>query len=206
MTWIEALVLRLSDAGPWAPLLFVLAYVLATITLTPAFLLSVIGGAMFGLWRGTALVFVGATLGAWAVYGLAAPLSRTRLIRWLDPRDRVAATRLAVGPDGVWIMFLLRLSPVVPFVLLNYALALSGVSFRHYTLASLGMIPAILLYVYYGKVAGDVAAVAVGVATPKGPAYYTLLVIGLLATLTAGMAIARAARRALQKNAVAPSA
>ncbi len=206
MPSLESIVLRLSDAGPWAPVLFVLAYVIATITLTPAFLLSVIGGAMFGLWRGIGLVFVGATLGAWAVYGLAAPLSRSKVIRWLDPHDRVAATRNAIGQDSVWIMFLLRLSPVVPFVLLNYALALSGVSFRHYTVASAGMIPAIVLYVYYGKVVGDVAAVAVGVSTPKGPGYYALLVLGLLATIAAGMAIARAARRALQKRATAPGA
>jgi uncharacterized membrane protein YdjX (TVP38/TMEM64 family) len=95
-------------------------------------------------------------------------------------------------------MFLLRLSPVVPFALLNYALALSGVPFRQYAIASLGMLPAIVLYVYYGKVAGDVASVVSGVSAPRGAGYYTLLAVGLVATMVAAMTITRAARRALQ--------
>ena len=65
-------------------------------------------------------------------------------------------------------MFLLRLSPLVPYNLLNYALALSGVAYRDYLLASVGMLPAIIMYTYYGKVVGDVAALAAGVAPPRG--------------------------------------
>jgi uncharacterized membrane protein YdjX (TVP38/TMEM64 family) len=181
--------------------LFVVAYVVASIALVPAFLLSVAAGAVFGLWRGILLVFVGAVLGASAVYALAAPVAQSRLIRWIDPRGRIGATREAMGGDGLWIMFLLRLSPVVPFVFLNYALALSGVPFKQYVLASVGMLPAIVLYVYYGKVVGDVAAVAAGIAAPRGPAYYTVLAVGLAATVGAAMTITRAARRALQGSA-----
>jgi uncharacterized membrane protein YdjX (TVP38/TMEM64 family) len=200
MPWLESIVLRLTEVGPWAPVLFVVAYVMFSITLAPAVLLSLAAGAAFGLWRGTLFVFIGALLGATAVYGLAAPLARSRLIRWADPGGRIAATRHAVGADGLWVMFLLRLSPVVPFVLLNYALALSGVPFRPYAMASVGMLPAIVLYVYYGKVAGDVAAVVTGVAAPRGPVYYKVLATGLLATLVAAMTITRAARRALQST------
>ena len=82
-------------------------------------------------------------------------------------------------------MFLLRLSPIVPFVLLNYGLAFSGVRYRDFLLASVGMLPAILMYVYYGKVVGDVAKVAAGVAPPRGPEYYVLLGLGLVATIVA---------------------
>jgi uncharacterized membrane protein YdjX (TVP38/TMEM64 family) len=106
--------------------------------------------------------------------------------------------RLAVAGEGAWVMFLLRLSPVIPFVLLNYALALSGVRYRDYLLASVGMLPAITMYVYYGKVAGDVARLAAGVAPPRGPEYYLLLAIGLVATVVAATAVTRAARRTLK--------
>ena len=92
-------------------------------------------------------------------------------------------------------VFLLRLSPLVPFNLLNYALALSGVRFRDYLLASVGMLPAIVMYTYYGKVVGDVAALAAGVAPPRGPEYYVMLAVGLVTTVLATTMITKAARK-----------
>jgi hypothetical protein len=68
--------------------------------------------------------------------------------------------RLALVGDAVWVMFLLRLSPLVPYVLLNYALALSGVRYRDFPARTVGMLPAIVMYVYYGKIVGDVAKIA----------------------------------------------
>jgi uncharacterized membrane protein YdjX (TVP38/TMEM64 family) len=193
MQWMEWLVLRLDDLGPWAPIFLIVAYIGASIALAPAFLLTVAAGAVFGIWRGSVLVFVGAVLGSSAVYGLASPLARSRFMKWIARDPRIAAVRDSVVDDGVWIMFLLRLSPVVPFTLLNYALALSGVSFRNYLIALVGMVPAIIMYTYYGKVVGDVALLAAG-APPRGRAYYVLLVVGLIATFMATTLIARAAR------------
>jgi Zn-dependent protease len=124
MGWLEAVVLRVAHMGPWGVVLFIAAYVVAAITLAPAFILTFAAGAIFGLWRGTMIVFLAALLGAMAVYGLAAPLARGRLMRRLERDARVAAIRKAVVGDALWVMFLLRLSPLVPYVLLNYALAL----------------------------------------------------------------------------------
>jgi len=197
MDWLEALVQRLADLGAWGPVLFICIYVVAAITLAPAFLLTFSSGAVFGLWRGTMLTYVGAVLGASAVYALAAPLARWRVLRWIDRDPRVAATRRAVVKDSAWIMFLLRLSPLVPYNLLNYALALSGVTFRDYLLASVGMIPAIIMYAYYGKVAGDVTRIAAGVVPPRGTEYYVMLVVGLIATFAATHLIGRAAKKAM---------
>lgn len=202
--FIERLALALADLGPWAPLLFILAYITAAVTLAPAFLLTFAAGAVFGLWRGTLLVYVGAVLGSSAVFAIASPLSRSRFLRWLDRDPRVAAVRSAVVGEGVWVMFLLRLSPVVPFVLLNYALALSGVRFRDFLAASVGMLPAIVMYVYYGKVAGDVTKLAAGLTPPRGPEYYVLLVVGLIATIVATTAVTRAAKRAMKNTSGAP--
>jgi len=197
--WIERLVLALADLGPWGPVLFILAYVVASITLAPAFILTFAAGAVFGLWRGTLFVYIGAVLGASAVFAIASPLTRSRLFQWLDRDPRVSAVRRAVAGEGAWVMFLLRLSPVIPFVLLNYALALSGVRYKDFLVASVGMLPAIVMYVYYGKVAGDVAKLAAGVAPPRGPEYYVLLAVGLAATVLATTAVTRAARKKMRE-------
>ena len=199
MDWVAPLIRQIAELGRWAPLLFIAVYVVASVLLAPAFLLTFSAGAIFGLWRGTFYVYIGAVLGSSAVNALAAPLARSRLLRWVDRDPRVAAARQAVVDRSAWIMFLLRLSPLVPYNFLNYALALSGVRYRDFLLASVGMIPAIVMYVYYGKVVGDVAVVAAGVAPPRGSEYYALLIVGLLTTIAATTLITRAARRAVEE-------
>ena len=200
MSWLQAVVLRVAHMGPWGVVLFTAAYVAAAVTLAPAFILTFAAGAIFGLWRGTLIVFFAALLGAIAVYGLAAPLAHGRIMRRLERDARVAAIRRAVVSDALWVMFLLRLSPLVPYVLLNYALALSGVRFKDFVLASVGMLPAIVMYAYYGKIVGDVAKLAAGVSPPRGVEYWTLVGIGLVATIVATSMITRAARRAMEQQ------
>jgi uncharacterized membrane protein YdjX (TVP38/TMEM64 family) len=95
-------------------------------------------------------------------------------------------------------VFLLRLSPAVPFNLLNYALGLTTVRFSDYLIASLGMLPGTFLYVYYGKIAGDVARLAGPDPVWGSPAYYALLGIGLAATIAVTAVVTRAARRTLR--------
>jgi uncharacterized membrane protein YdjX (TVP38/TMEM64 family) len=160
----------------------------------------VAGGAVFGVWKGSVLVFIGASLGASAVYALAAPLGRSRWMQRVTRDERVAAVRHAVVGGGIRIMFLLRLSPLVPYSVLNYALALSGVRYLDFLVALLGMIPAILLYTYYGKIVGDVAALAAGVSPPRGPEYYALLVVGLITMVVSTVMITRAARREMERH------
>jgi uncharacterized membrane protein YdjX (TVP38/TMEM64 family) len=75
------------------------------------------------------------------------------------------------------------------------------VRFADYLVASIGMLPGTLLYVYYGKVLGDVAALAAGRTVEKGAADYALLALGLLATLAVTTLVTRVARRALKEAA-----
>lgn len=200
MDWLAPVLLRLARLGPWGPVVFIGLYVVAAITLAPAFFLTVAAGALFGVWKGSLIVFVGASLGASAVYALAAPMAQSRWLARVTRDPRVTAVRTAVRGEGVWVMFLLRLSPLVPYNLLNYALALSGVRYRDFVIALIGMIPAIVMYAYYGKVVGDVAVLAAGVSPPKDFAYYALMVVGLVATVVATTLIARAARQAIERQ------
>ena len=112
---------------------------------------------------------------------------------------RFAAIDRAVGAQGRKIVFLLRLSPVFPFTLLNYALGLTRVRFADYVLASVGMLPGTLLYVYYGKLAGDVAALAGVAPVQKGAGYYAVLILGLVATVLVTIVVTRTARKALRE-------
>jgi uncharacterized membrane protein YdjX (TVP38/TMEM64 family) len=202
MDWLAAVVLRLAELGAWAPILFILIYIVAAVTMAPAFLLTLAAGALFGVGRGTLYVFIGAVLGASAAYAVSVRLTRLPFLAWLDTNPHVLIVRRAVAGEGARVQFLLRLSPLVPFNLLNYALGLSHVRYRDFLVASIGMLPAIVMYTYYGKVVGDVAALAAGVAPPRGAEYYVLLTVGLATTVLATSLITRAARRAMDQQRV----
>lgn len=188
-----------DSQGIVGPAAFVLGYILATVVFVPASLLTLAAGAMFGLAWGTLWVFIGATAGATVAFLVARYVARGALERRLAGSARFAAIDRAIGRNGLRIVTLLRLSPAVPFIVANYALGLTRVRLRDYLLASPGMLPATLLYVYYGKVAGDVAAVAAGVEADRGAAYWAVLGLGLAATIAATTVVTRLARRALQE-------
>jgi uncharacterized membrane protein YdjX (TVP38/TMEM64 family) len=188
--WVEGL-------GVWGPTVFVAGYVAAVVAFVPASLLTLVAGALFGVAKGTAIVFVAAVLGSSAAFLIARHLARRAIERRIAGDARFAAIDRAVGAEGRKIVLLLRLSPAFPFNLLNYGLGLTRVSFRDYLMASVGMLPGTLLYVYLGKIAGDVAALAGGARPAGGSAGTLLLVVGLVATVIVTALITRIARRAL---------
>jgi len=188
-----------NELGVWGPIVFILGYAVAAVAFVPGSLLTLAAGAIFGLAQGVAYVFVAAVLGSSAAFLVSRYLARRAIERRLASNPRFAAIDRAVGAQGRKIVFLLRLSPVFPFNLLNYGLGLTKVSFADYVAASIGMLPGTLLYVYYGKLAGDVAALAGGAAPEKGAGYYAVLILGLVATVVVTTLVTRTARRALKE-------
>ena len=188
--WVKGL-------GVWGPVAFIAGYVVAAVLFIPGSLLTLAGGAIFGLTKGVMIVFLAAVLGSSAAFLVSRYVARSSIERRLAGNARFAAMDRAVGAQGRKIVFLLRLSPVFPFTLLNYGLGLTNVRFVDYVVASIGMLPGTLLYVYYGKVIGDVAALAGGTAMEKGPADYAILILGLAATIVVTTIVTRIARRAL---------
>ncbi len=191
--WVDGL-------GFWGPVVFVLGYAVAAVALVPGSLLTLAGGAIFGIWKGTLLVFIGASLGAIGAFLVSRYVARGAVERRIAGERRFAAIDRAVRREGFKITFLLRLTLVVPFVLLNYALGLTRVRLVDYALACIGMLPATLLYVYYGKVAGDLAKFAAGVGPESGWDTYAKWGVGLVATIAVSTVIVRIARRALREE------
>ena len=190
--WVESL-------GAWGPVVFVLGYAVAVVAFVPGSLLTLAAGAIFGVLWGVVWVFIAAVLGSAAAFLIARYVARDAVARRLAANPRFAAVDRAVGREGRKIVFLLRLSPLFPFTLLNYALGLTTVRFADYLLAAVGMIPGTILYVYYGTLAGNVLALAGGAPVEKGAGYWTVLAIGLVATVAVTTVVTRIARRALRE-------
>jgi uncharacterized membrane protein YdjX (TVP38/TMEM64 family) len=198
--WVPVFREQVADLGVWGPAVFVAGYAVAVVAFVPGAALTLAGGAIFGLVEGTLYVLVAATLGSALAFLVARYLARSAVERRIAGNARFAAIDRAVGEQGLKIVALLRLSPVFPFNLLNYGLGLTRVRFRDYLLASAGMLPGTLLYVYLGKLGGDVAAAAGGADAARSPLELTFLVVGLIATGVVTWFVTRIARRALREQ------
>ncbi len=198
--WALFVVEWLREAGALGVGIYALAYVLATLLFLPGSLLTAGAGFAYGPIWGTLLVSPVSTFAASLAFGLGRKVAREWIARRLASHPRFYAIDEAMGDGGFTIVLLLRLSPILPFNLLNYALGLTRVRFRDYVLASfLGMLPGTALYVYLGSLVTN-ASELLGGTRPPAPGWGRALYWGgLVATVGATILITRIARKALQR-------
>lgn len=180
--------------GFWAPLVFILGYAVGTVAFAPGSLLTLASGAIFGLVWGTVYAWTGATIGACAAFLIARYLARGWVEHKLEGKPRFEKLDHSIGRDGGKIVALLRLAPIFPFVLLNYALGLTKVRFAHYFWACFAMAPGTLLYVYYGHIGRQ--ALEGG----KTVWDWVFQIAGLIAVLVVTVLITRKAKHALAEQ------
>jgi uncharacterized membrane protein YdjX (TVP38/TMEM64 family) len=193
-------VARVQALGPGAGLVFIALYAVAVTLFLPGAWLTLAAGAVFGLWWGLVYAFAGAVIGSGLSFLVSRYVARPWVERWAASSPRFSAIDRAVAADGRRIVFLLRLTPLVPFGVLNYLLGLTSITLKDMLAASPGMLPGTLLYVYYGRVIGDLAALAAGAAPARGPGQYVLLALGLVATVLVTVHVSRLASRALKDD------
>ena len=179
---------------------FIVFYAFAALVLLPDSLLTIAAGAIFGLARGLVLVSIGSMLGATAAFFLGRSLARDWVHRRIDRWPKFRALDRAISRHGFWVVFLTRLSPIIPYGLLNYTYGITRVRARDYLLASwIGMLPGSLLYVYAGTAAATLAEVISG-RVPVGRRGDILLWLGLVATIAVISLLTYFARRELARE------
>jgi len=166
----------IDSAGIAGPILFMALYACATILFLPGSVLTLAGGAMFGPYWGTLYNLTGATLGA----TLAFLISRYLASDWVEHKSGGHLRKLKQGveDEGWRFVAFVRLVPLFPFNLLNYALGLTRIKLSHYVLASyLCMLPGGIAYTYVGYVGREAITGSEGL-IQKG-----LLALGLMALI-----------------------
>jgi len=189
-----------GELGPSGPLLFTGIYILACVLFIPGSILTLGAGIIFGVVKGSIIVSIAATLGATCAFLVGRYLARDWVAKRIEGSPKFKAIDEAVAKEGWKIVGLVRLSPIFPFNLLNYAFGLTRVSLQHYFFASwIGMLPGTVMYVYIGSLAGDLAKIGAG-GRIRTPAEWALYVVGLIATIIVTILVTRLARRALEKK------
>lgn len=139
----------INDAGVLAPIVFMLLYALVTVLFLPGSVITLAGGALFGPALGTLYNLTGATLGA----VLAFLISRYLASDWIADKAGGRVKQLINGVEGEGWRFVafVRLVPLFPFNLLNYALGLTKIRLLHYSIATyVFMLPGAIAYTYLG--------------------------------------------------------
>ncbi|MFC1705937.1 TVP38/TMEM64 family protein [Planctomycetota bacterium] len=196
---LQGLLDFVQDMGPWGPPVLTAAYILACVLFLPGSVLTLAAGFLFGLGTGVVVVIAGSNVGAWASFLIGRTVGRGWIEEKTARNQRFRAIDQAVRNEGLKIVFLTRLSPVLPFNLLNFGFGATGVSFRDYALGSVvGMLPGTVMYVYLGSAAQSLARVLAGEVT--GGLTLTLLKgFGLVATIVVTVLVTRMARKTLRE-------
>jgi uncharacterized membrane protein YdjX (TVP38/TMEM64 family) len=144
---LSALVAALRQVW-WAPFAFVAGYALAIAVGVSGLVLTLAGGAVFGFWWGALLNSLGANLGATAAFWLARWLGRDGLNAVLG--GRLAGIDRVTQRSGFAWLLRLRLIPIVPFNLLNFASGLTAMPWPTYVVATaIGIVPGTLVYTFF---------------------------------------------------------
>jgi uncharacterized membrane protein YdjX (TVP38/TMEM64 family) len=201
--WLEQLA-RLNEQYPVAvPVAYVVAVTVATVALFPGWISMMLGGLLFGVLPGLPFALLGITAGAYGAFLAGRALGRSWVEKRMGDSLKLQALDEAVNAQSFYIVFLTRFAIVLPFNILNYAFGLTRVKTTTYVAATaLGMLPAVLLYVYLGTLADDFGAILSGDVRPASGAYW-IAASAIVAIAAVIWIVQRAAKRALrQKNSI----
>ncbi|MGI9233465.1 MAG: TVP38/TMEM64 family protein [Woeseiaceae bacterium] len=196
-----AKVIEWSGLHPIAgPIIYVVSVVIATVVFVPGSGSMMIAGFLFGLLHGFLYAAIAVAAGAQCAFLVGRFGARHWVEKQVAKNDRIQAIEKGLTEEAFFIVVLTRLSLVIPFNVLNYAYGLTSVTARTHLIATtVGMLPAVGLYVYLGTLARDLGQILSGEATPSDLGYW-ILATGITAIVVLTWAIHRAASRVLARH------
>ena len=181
---LDAAVLEdwVKNAGILGSVLFMALYAIGTILFFPGSVLTLAGGALFGPVWGTVFNLTGATVGA----AISFVIARHLLSDWVEIKTggRMKQLKDGVENEGWHFVAFVRLVPLFPFNLLNYALGVTRIKFWHYVIASyIFMLPGAIAYTYVGYIGKEAATGGDGLIQKSMLALALLAIVSFLPRL-----------------------
>lgn len=178
----SALQIWIESAGNAAPVIFMLIYIIGTVFFLPGSVLTLLGGALFGPVMGTFYNLTAATIGSMIAFIIARYIASD----WVADKTGGKMKQLIQGveDEGWRFVAFVRLVPLFPFNLLNYALGLTKIKFMHYSLATyICMLPGAIAYTYLGYIGKEAATGGEGLVQKSMMALALLAIVAFLPRL-----------------------
>jgi uncharacterized membrane protein YdjX (TVP38/TMEM64 family) len=185
------------------PLSFIILFNVLTLVGFPGSLLTLKSGYVFGVGWGTFYVLIAAMIGATLAFLFGRYLSREWIQQKVAGNIQFRAIDQAVTIEGWKIVLLVRLSPLFPFNLTNYAFGVSQISLKNYIIGSIGILPGTFLYTYMGSLTNKLTTLNLDRSPTDMPlqfAQWGIRIVGLVATIAIALYLNRIAKAALQKH------
>lgn len=145
----QQLEISLAKMGIFAPLIYVLFYTIGTLLILPSTPLNLTGGALFGIWWGTFWTTVAAMIAAIAAFTFTRTIGQEAIAKKFAGRWEAIDGEIRQG--GLFYMFSIRLLPIIPYGLVNFAAGLTSIRWRDYVIGTfLGTLPGVLPFVMIG--------------------------------------------------------
>ena len=133
--------------GWWAPVVFVLLWIAASVLFLPGLAITIVGGLVFGAVWGTIWTTVGANLGAVAAFLVGRYAARGMVEGMVEKNQALKKIDEGVRRQGWRMLMVTRLVPIFPFNVQNYVYGLTDIPLRTYVLVTLPcMLPATIAY------------------------------------------------------------
>jgi len=198
LQWMVDFIQWAKGKGAAGGAIYAVFYIVGTALFFPGLPLTLGAGFLYGAVIGTLVVSPASVAGATLAFLIARYVARDWVTRRLKKYPQASAIDRAIEKNGFKAVVLLRLQPVLPFNILNYALGLTSIRLRDYMLASwIGMFPATVLYVYLGSIMNDISDLLRG-RPNSGVAGRFLLWGGLAAIVILVWWLGRIAKKALR--------
>ena len=190
--WFEQALAAFEGLGVAGYALFAVVYVLAALLLLPEAMLTMLAGALFGTVWGSLFAWTFATIASFIAFLIARLVLRERIEKRVEKNKWLRAVNRALPKEGWKVVALARLSPLVPFGLQNYLFGVTKVHTRDYLAATaLAIIPGTVVYAFIG---------ATGRSLMEGgsPLKWTMLAVGIVATIILSVFLARITKKRLK--------
>jgi len=198
---LQAFLIWITGLGIfWGPIIFIFVYTLVTVLFLPAVLLSIAAGFIYGTILGSIIVQLGSLFGACASFIIGKYFLQECVSRLTESYPMYSAIDKAISLNSWKIVTLLRLSPLTPFNVLNYGLALTRIKFWDYTWSSaIGMIPQSILFVYMGTAVKNISDLSENQSN-QSPLSQFLFYFGLVVSIITAIGITFITSKAIKKE------
>ena len=197
LDWVHGL-------GPAGGLVLGLVYAVGTVLFLPGSLLTMAAGFLYGPFWGSVIASPASVLGATAAFLLGRTTARGWIRKRMESSERFKALQEGITRDGLKMLVLIRLSPVFPFNIVNYAFGLTKIRLRDFVIGSwIAMLPSTVLYVYLGSLVPRAASLSSGAHSSGGGKNLERVFfwVGLAATAAVAYFATRLARKTLARTA-----
>ncbi len=175
---------------------FVCIYILIVLLILPASWLSLLSGFLYGSYLGSIIVFISASIGASLAFFVSKTFFAKKLKNLFSRYPKLSVMEKVVEKGGLKLIFLARLSPILPFSILNYFFGLNNIKFRDFSFGLLGIIPGTFLYCSIGSLAKSLQELK----NVQSPNNFYMTIVGVVSTFLVVYFLAKYSREYFENS------